>query len=145
MRRLLRRHPLEEEARELRELSQRRNLLLHERRHSANEVLVPVVALLTQVGDEAVRIFGWWQRPQVDAVHMRQLLVVERGGALADSLEREALDQLLAAHQLGVVVVAPAQEREVVDEGLWDEPGGAELLDGDGAMTLRERLSVGAV
>src|SRR5205807_7116559 len=92
-----------------------------------------------------VRIFARRQSPQIDAVHVCQLLVVESGGALADALEREALDQLLAAHQLGVIVVAPAEQRKVVDERLGDESGSAKLLDRDRSMSLRKLFAVGTV
>ena len=76
---------------------------------------------------------------------MRQLLVVEGRRALADPVERKALDQLLAAHDLRVVVVAPAQQREVVDERLGNEAFAPELLDRDRAVPLRELLAVRAV
>ena len=76
---------------------------------------------------------------------MCELVVVEDRGALADAFEGEALDQLLAAHYLGVVVVAPAEQREEVDEGLGDVTVGAEVLDSDCAVALRELAPVGPV
>ena len=50
------RDPVEEEAGEAGELSEFRDLLLDERRRTADELLVPVVALLAEIRDERVRI-----------------------------------------------------------------------------------------
>ena len=80
----------------------------------------------------------------MDAVHVLELLVVERGRAGADALEREPLDELVHGHDLGLVVVAPAEQGEVVDERLGEVALVAELLDPDGAVTLGELLPVGS-
>ena len=56
------------------------------------------------------------QRPQVDAVHPVELLVVERRRARHDALEREALDELGGRHDRRLVVVAPAEQREEVHQ-----------------------------
>ena len=75
---------------------------------------------------------------------MVELLEVEDRGARAHALEREPFDELGDAHDLGAIVVAPAEEREEVDERLREVALGAELLDRDRAVALRELLAVGA-
>ena len=57
------------------------------------------------------------QLADVAAVEMIQFLVVPDGRRGVDALQAEALDQLLAAHDLGLVVEAPAEQRQVVDHG----------------------------
>ncbi len=86
----------EEEAGERRELGERRDLLLNQRRGLAHERLVPVVAPLAQELDEPVRVLIGRELAQVDAVQPLELLEVEDGGARTDALEREALDELFA-------------------------------------------------
>src|SRR3954452_11068994 len=68
---------LEQEAGELRELSQTAHLLLHERRGGADAALVPRATLLAEVGDERLRVGVGVQGPQVLAVHPVELRVVE--------------------------------------------------------------------
>ena len=75
---------------------------------------------------------------------MVELLEVEDRRARADALEREAFDELRDAHDLGAIVVAPAEEREEVDERLGEVALGAELLDRGCTVALRELLAVGA-
>src|SRR5262249_44598422 len=111
---------LEQEARVGPELAERRDLLLDERCGPADELLVPVEAALAEVGDEPVSVFVRGQITKVDAVEVLELLVVEDGWTRSHPLQREALDQLGHGHDLGPVVVAPAEEREVVDERLRD-------------------------
>ena len=88
---------VEEEAGELRVLAEGRDLLLDERRRSADQLLVPVVALLAEVRDEPVRVLAHRQLAQVDAVQPLELLEVEDRRARAHSVEGEALDELVAA------------------------------------------------
>src|SRR5438046_1530421 len=78
-----------EEARDLGELAERRDLLLVKRRGSANEPVVPVVALLAQVDGEPVGVLVRRERAQVEPVEVLELLVVEDGRARAHALERE--------------------------------------------------------
>ena len=86
----------EEEAGELGELAERRDLLLNERRGLAHERLVPVVALLAQVRDETVCVLVGRKLAEVDAVQPLELLEVEDCRARADAVEGEPLDELLA-------------------------------------------------
>ena len=83
----IRLHAAEEEAGEAGVLRQQPDLLLDVRHRPANELLVPVDVLLPQPADEGVRVRVLGQRPQVDAVHPHELLVVEDGRALRDALE----------------------------------------------------------
>ena len=73
---------------------------------------------------------------QVDAVQPVELRVVERGRARTDALEREALDQLVAAHDRRLVVVAPAEEGQEVDEGVRKVALPPKLLRRDRAVSL---------
>src|SRR5262249_1218280 len=93
---LLRSGPGEEESGELRELAERRDLLLDERRGAADQLHVPLVALLLQVRDEPVRVLVGRQGSEVDAVEPLELLEVEDGRACPDAMKREPLDELLA-------------------------------------------------
>ena len=54
------------------------------------------------------------QLAQVVAVHPAQLLLVEHRRVLRHPLEREALDQLVGGEEGGRLVVAPAEQRDVV-------------------------------
>jgi hypothetical protein len=92
--------------------------------------------------DEDVRVLVRRQRPQVDAVHPVQLLVVEDGRALGDPLQREPFDQLVAGHDRRAVVVAPAEQREIVDERVRLVALRAELVRGHRPVPLRERRAV---
>ena len=134
----------EEEAGELRIFGQLRDLLLDERDRRAQELLVPVIALLAEVAREPVRVCIGSQRSQVDAVQPFELLEVEDCRARADPVEGEPLDELLARHDGRLVVVAPAQKCEEVDERLREVALGTELLGGDCAVALRQLLPVGA-
>ena len=133
---------VEEEAGEVRELGEPRDLLLDERGRRAHGVLGPVVAVLPQPPEQTVRVLGGVERAQVDAVHPVELRVVERRRARADALEREPLDELVPGHDRRLAVGRPAEEREEVHERLGHVAGVAELVDGHGAVTLRELLAV---
>ena len=87
---------LEEEAREPGVLAERRDLLLDERDRPPDERLVPVVALLSQVGHEPVGVLVGRKLAEVHAVQPVELLEVEDGRARADAVEGEPLDELLA-------------------------------------------------
>ena len=78
------------------------------------------------------------------AVQPLELLGIEHAGARVHPLQRESLDQLRDGHHRRVVVKAPADEREVVDERLRQHSAVAELLHRDGAVALGELLLVGA-
>src|SRR6266540_3556841 len=106
----------EQEPREVGKLAEPLDLLLHDRRGAANELLLPVVARLTEEPNELVRVLAHRESAQVDPVHPVELLVVERSRARYDALELEALDQLVARHDRRLVVVAPAEQREEVHE-----------------------------
>src|SRR5438270_673637 len=82
---------------------------------------------LPQVPDETVRVLVWRQAPEVDAVQPVELLEVEDRRARADPVEREALHELVAGHHRRLVVVAPAEQGEEVDERLGDVALSAEL------------------
>src|SRR5919106_935738 len=134
----------EEETRELWKAAERLDLLLHERGGHPDRRLVALEARLAEVAEERVRVLVRWEVPQVDAVHPGQLLVIERRGARPHALEREALDQLVGRHDRRLVVVAPAEKREVVHERRRNVAVAAELLHGDGAVPLRELAPVHA-
>ena len=80
---------------------------------------------------------------QVAAVHPAQLLLVEHRRRLGDALEREEPLQLLGREERGLLVVAPAEQREVVADRLGQVAGVAQLLHGRGAVALGELLAVG--
>src|SRR5215212_5821244 len=73
---------------------------------------------------------------QVPPVHPPQLLLVEDGRVAGDAVEAEALDHLVGAQERRFVVVAPAEQRDVVAHRLGQVAGVAQLLDGGGAVTL---------
>ena len=135
---------VEEEAREAGELVEPRDLLLDDRRCSADEVVRPVGALLAEVLDQARRVRVGGERAQVHAVHPVELRVVERRRARPDALEREPLDQLVGRHDRRLAVRGPAQEREEVHERFGDVSRSSELVDGHGPVALRELLAVRA-
>src|SRR5205085_6113074 len=78
----------------------------------------------------------------MDAVEVLQLLIVEAPRARADALEAEALHDLRHAHDLGAAVVAPANQRQEVDQSLWDVALGSELLHRARSVTFGELLAV---
>ena len=59
--------------------------------------------------------------PDVDAVHPLELVDVEDRPRLPHAVEREILHKLLAAEDLGLVVVRPAQQRQEVHQRLGQE------------------------
>ena len=99
---------------------------------------------LAQVAHEVVRILVLGQRAQVDAVHPVELLVVERGGARNDAVEVEAVDQLVARHDRRLVVIAPAEQRQKVDERRRVVAVVAEVVHRHRAVSLGQALPVGA-
>ena len=121
------------------------DLLLDERRGFPDELLFPLVALLAEPGEERARVFLRGERAHVDAVQVVELVVVEDRGARADPLEGEEPDEVVAAEDLGAIVVAPAEEREVVEERGRVVAVVPELLHRDGAVPLGELLAVGPV
>src|SRR5439155_2961723 len=80
---------------------------------------------------------------QVAAVHPAELLLVEDGRVARDAVEREALDQLLGREEGGGLVVAPAEQREIVADRLRQVARLAQLLHRGGPVALRELLAVG--
>src|SRR4029079_15692296 len=97
-----------------------------------------VAALVAEVRDERVRVRLGLELAQVDAVHPVELLVVERRRAPAAAVERESLDELVAAHERRLVVEAPSEQREEVDERVRDVAVAPEVVDPEGAVALRE-------
>ena len=77
-------------------------------------------------------------------VHPEELLRIEDRRRRADALERELALHLLARQDLAVLARRPAEEGEEVDERLGQDALVAPLLDGRGAVALRELLAVGA-
>ena len=111
---------VEEEAREAGELVEPRDLLLDDRRCSADEIVRPVDALLAEVLHQARRVRVGGERAQVHAVHPVELRVVERRRARPHALEREPRDQLVRRHDRRLAVRGPAEEREEVHQCLGD-------------------------
>ena len=89
-----------------------------------------------------MRVLLGRERAEVDAVHPVELRVVELRRARAHALEREPLDELVAAHDRRLAVGRPAEQREEVDERLGEVAGLAELVDAGRAVPLRELLPV---
>ena len=85
------------------------------------------------------------QLAQVAAVHPAQLLLVEDRRVLRHARQVEALDQLVGGEERGRLVVAPAEQGDVVAHRLGQVAGVAQLLDRRGAVALGELLAVGAV
>ena len=85
------------------------------------------------------------QLAHVAAVHPAQLLLVEHGRVLRHALEVNRSDQLVGREEGRALVVAPAQQRDVVAHGLRQVALLAQLLDRRRAVALRELLAVGAV
>ena len=82
---------------------------------------------------------------EVLAVDPAQLVVVEDGRGLREALEAEMLDELLHGEDFLVRVLrVPAEECDVVYDGLRQVAGLDEVVKGGGAMALRE-LRGGAV
>ena len=86
-----------------------------------------------------------WQLAQVAPVHPAQLLLVEHGRVPRHAREVEVLDQLVGREEGRRLVVAPAEQRDVVAHGLGQVAGGAQLLDRGCAVALGELLAVGPV
>src|SRR4029453_1045697 len=128
--------------RERRELAEGPYLLLHERRGLLDETLVPFVALLAEPGEERVRVLLRRERAQIEPVQVVELVVVEDRRARAHPLEGEEADEVVAAEDLGPVVVAPPQQSEVVEERRRVVARRPELLHGDGAVALGQLLPV---
>src|SRR4051794_23251088 len=82
----------EEETGEGRELPQRRDLLLHERRGPTHERLVPAESARSHEIDQRLRVLLGSHGAEIVAVEVGQFGVVEDGRARADALEREAVD-----------------------------------------------------
>src|SRR5207244_432103 len=101
---------------------------------------LPAEALLEAPGELLGR-----ELTEVVAVHPAELLLVEDRRRLGDAFEREALDQLLRCEELGALVVAPAEEREVVAHRLREIARVPKVLDGSCAVALGELLAVGTV
>src|SRR5215207_2277218 len=129
---------LEERASERPELVQRRDLLLRDRDRVAQPR--PARERLEPGGQVVER-----ELAQVAAVHPAQLLLVEDRGRLGDLFEREASLQLLGGEERRLLVIAPAEQGEVVAHGLGQVAAVAQLLHGGGAVALRELLAVRAV
>ena len=83
--------------------------------------------------DQPVGVLARVESSQVDAVQPVELRVVERPGARADRLEREALHDLVARHHRRLTVGCPADQRQEVDERLGEVAGGAELVHAETA------------
>ena len=91
-----------------------------------------------------MRVLVGLQVAQVDAVHPVELLVVERRRARADALELEPLDQLAPRHDRRLVVVAPAEQREEVEERRRQVAVRAEVVERP-RVALRQLAAVVAV
>src|SRR5579883_1860 len=59
------------------------------------------------------------EHADINAVHPEQTLRVEHGVGNADAVQRESSDHLLAAENISLVVVRPAQQDQVVDDRFW--------------------------
>ena len=86
------------------------------------------------------------QLAQVAAVHPAQLLLVEdrRRSSTPASSEKPSISSL-GGHERGRLVVAPAEQRDVVAHGLGQVAALAQLLHRRRAVALGELLAVGAV
>src|SRR3954468_6792274 len=129
---------VEEEARHRPELVERRHLLLADRGGVAQ-------AAAAGHGLEAGREVVEAELAHVAAVHVAQLLLVEDRRRLGHALDAEALLELLGGHELGLLVVAPAQQRHVVADRLGQVALVAQLLHRRRPVALGELLAVGAV
>ena len=137
---------LEEEAHAVGVQRELLELLLHER-HASRARSPPARRSPARASqrEQRRRVLVLRQRAQVDAVHPVELLVVERRRARDDALEREALDELGRRHDRGLVVVAPAEQREEVHQRGREVAVLAEGVDRHRAVALRELLAVRAV
>ena len=73
-----------------------------------------------------------------------KLLGVEGRRVLGDAVERELAGQDIARDDCGLAVERPAEQRQIVDEGVGQVTGVAVLLHRGGAVALGELLAVGA-
>ena len=137
---------LEEEADEIGVLRELLDLLLHERhrRTHASRAASRCPARRSHLA-EPVGVLVRLQVAQVDAVQPVELLVVERRRARHDALERESLDELVPRHDRRLVVVAPAEQREEVDQRRREVAGVAEVVERHGVPPLRQLAPVVAV
>ena len=74
-----------------------------------------------------------------------ELLGVELRRVARDAVEIECLHEVLLAEEGGLGVLRPSEERQVVHEGLGQDPLLAERLDARRAVTLGQRFPVGPV
>ena len=95
--------------------------------------------------EQVERVLVRLQVTQVDAVHPVELLVVEGRRARHDALQREALEQFLARHDRRLVVVAPAKQREEVEQRGGQVALVAEVVERDRVAALRQLATVGTV
>src|SRR6185295_11055209 len=109
---------VEQESGESRELSESADLLLHDWGGGTYALLRPVEPLPTHIARETSCVLVRREGAEIDAVHPVELRVVERRRARADSVEREALDQLVLRHDRGLAVRRPPKQLEEVHQRL---------------------------
>ncbi len=128
------------------ELGQRLDLLLHQRGRLAHHVGLRGErrAALLEVALDPLGQLVHRERPDVQAVQVLELLVVEHARRRVDPLDAEVLDELGPAEELVAVVERPAHQREAVDHRLGQVAGVAELLDAGRPVALAQPLAVGA-
>ena len=93
-------------------------------------------------GLQAIPELTGLEAAQVVAVHPAELLLVEDGRGLRHPLEREPFDELLRGEELRALVVAPAEQRNVVAHGLREVARLTELLHRRRSVPLRALLAV---
>ena len=131
---------LEEEAGQRPEVRQRLDLLLGDRDGRRAGPSRPVSS-----SSRPRQLLGR-QLAHVAAVHPAQLLLVEDAPGCATRARcRSARPARSVGDERLVVVVAPAEQREVVAHRLGQVAGVAQLLHRRGAVALGELLAVGAV
>src|SRR5215212_8994518 len=101
-------------------------------------------ARLHEHGYSEVRELRGAPAPEVDGVHGPELLFVKDGRVPAHAVDAEALGQFLRGEDLLVSGVACAEERQVVEERLWQISLLREVLDARRAVALGQLLLVGA-
>ena len=111
------------------ELGERLRLLLG-RRAGLNEARVLAAGKVAEAhpGAQPLGQLGRRELANVVAVHPAQLLLVEDRRRARDSIEAEPLDELGGREERRRLVVAPAEEREVVANRLAQIAGVAKLL-----------------
>ena len=98
-----------------------------------------------QLGDhDLVGKLGVGHAVDVLGIDPVELLGVEGRRVLRDAVERELAGQDIARNDRGLAVERPAEQRQIVDEGIGQVAGVAVLLHRGGAVALGEFLAVGA-